>query len=300
MNANQLASTLSSQLADAVAAAAPSVVQVHGRRRPASGIVYANGVVITTTRSLGRDDHPRVRTADGRTLTAELAGWDPATGLAVLRVDELGSPALAPADAPARVGELALAVARSWSNALTATAGIVAVIGGPLRTGHGRAIDQVIRTSAPMHDGFAGGAFIDPEGRLLGVATAAAIRGLAVVIPASIAWATAASLLEHGSLQRGWLGVAAQPVRLGERQTGGSEPQQALLIVGVSPGSPAEAAGVLVGDVLLEFDGQPVAAPEQLLDLLSGAQIGREATLRLLRGGQPQQVVVTIGTRPSP
>ena len=96
----------------------------------------------------------------------------------------------------------------------------MSVIGGPLPTGRRRAIDQVIRTTAPMHDGFAGGAFLDTSGGLLGIATAAAIRGLGVVIPASIAWKTAATLLEHGSLKRGYLGLAGQPVALPESQRG--------------------------------------------------------------------------------
>src|SRR5438132_4505878 len=156
-------------------------------------------------RALGREDGLRIRTHDGRELDAELAGWDPATSLAVLRAGDLGVAPAPVAQAPARVGHLALAVARSWSNALTASAGIVSVIGGPLRTGRGRAIDEVIRTTAPMHDGFAGGALLDATGGLLGVATAAAIRGLGVIIPSAIAWKTAASLLEHGKVRRGYL-----------------------------------------------------------------------------------------------
>ena len=215
---DSILSTFSNQLADAVAAVAPSVVQVHGRRRPASGLVYANDVVLTTVRALGREDGLHVRTHDGRTLEAELGGWDPTTGLAVLRASDLDGAPVAVAAAPARIGHLALAVARSWSNAVTASAGIVSVIGGPLPTGRGRSIEEVIRTTAPMHDGFAGGAFVDTEGGLVGVATAAAIRGLGVVIPASIAWKTAAALVEHGRLKRGYLGLAGQPVRVPERQ----------------------------------------------------------------------------------
>src|SRR6266403_3078292 len=125
-----------------------------------------------------------------------------------------------------RVGNLALAVARSWSNVVTASAGIVSVIGGPLPTGRRRSIDQVIRTTAPMHDGFAGGAFLDTSGGLIGIATASAIRGLGVVIPASIAWKTAATVLEHGSLKRGYLGLAGQPVTLPESQRGPNERDQ--------------------------------------------------------------------------
>src|SRR5215467_3592006 len=151
--------TLSNSIADFVGAVAPSVVQVRGRRRPASGLVCADGFVLTMASVLGRSDGLHVRAHDGRTLDAQLAGWDPATSLAVLRVPELAAKPIAPADAPARVGHLALAVARSWSNAVTASAGIVSIIGGPLPTGRRRAIEQVIRTTAPMHDGFAGGAF---------------------------------------------------------------------------------------------------------------------------------------------
>ena len=209
---------ISTQFADAVEAAAPSVVQVQGRRRPASGIVYGDDLVITTMRAIGREDGLHVRRHDGNTLDAELAGWDPATRLAVLRVPGLGAKALTPAATPPRVGHLALAVARSWSNAVTASAGIISVIGGPLPTGRRRAIDQVIRTTAPMHDGFAGGAFLDTSGALLGVATAAEIRGLGVIIPAAIAWKTAAAVVEHGSPRRGYLGIAGQSVRLPDTQ----------------------------------------------------------------------------------
>jgi S1-C subfamily serine protease len=295
--ATDLLSTFSNQLADAVAAAAPCVVQVQGRRRPASGLVYADAVVLTTVRALGRGDGLHVRRDDGRTLDAELAGWDPTTSLAVLRVPGLDTSPIAPAAAPARVGHLALAVARSWSNAVTASAGIVSVIGGPLRTGHRRAIDQVIRTTAPMHDGFAGGAFLDTSGALTGIATASEIRGLGVVIPASIAWKTAATVLEHGSLKRGFLGIAGQPVALPESQHGAGGRTQALLVVGVTSGSPSETAGVLIGDVLLEFDGHAIEAPEELLDLLLGDRVGRAVPLKVLRGGAVTELTVTVGER---
>src|SRR5690242_6670183 len=229
---------LSNQFADAVAAAAPSVVQVHGRRRPASGLVYADGVVVTTMRAVGREDGLRVRTHGGDTLDATVAGWDPATSLAVLKVAGLTATPFSPSATPPRVGHLALAVARSWSNAVTASAGIVAVIGGPLPTGRRRAIDQVIRTTAPMHDGFAGGAFLDTTGALIGVPLGTAIRGLGVVVPASIAWKTAATLLEHGGLKRGYLGIAGQPVSLPESQRPEGR-EHALLVMGVTSDGPA-------------------------------------------------------------
>src|SRR6476620_8126679 len=290
-----LLTSFSDQFADAVAKAAPSVVQVQGRRRPASGLVYADNVVLTTVRALGREDGLHVRRDDGQTFDAELAGWDPTTSLAVLRVADLQAPPIAPSTLTPRVGHLALVVARSWSNVATASAGVISIIGGPLPTGRRRAIDQVFRTTAPMHDGFAGGAFLDTSGGLLGIATATAIRGLGVVIPASIAWKTAATVLEHGGLKRGYLGLAGQPVALPENQRGSDGREDALLVVGVTAGSPAAAAGVLVGDVLLEFDGHPIESPEDLLDLLVGDRVGRRITIRALRGGAVVELAVTVG-----
>ena len=285
-------------MADAVAAAAPAVVQVHGRRRPASGLVYADGIVVTTMRALGREDGLSVRRGDGESFAAELAGWDPTTTLAVLRVPGLAAPAAKPAPSVPRVGQLALAVGRSWSNVVSASAGIVAVIGGPLRTGHRRAIDQVFRTTAPMHDGFAGGAFIDTSGALLGIATSTEIRGTTVVIPVSIVWATVASVLEHGSLKRGWVGIAGQPVALPEGQRQGDR-THALLVVAVTADGPAARAGVFVGDLVTGLDGHSVSSPEELFDLLLGDRVGRQVPLRVLRGGTEIELPVTIGERPN-
>jgi S1-C subfamily serine protease len=289
----------SNQLSDAVAAAAPSVVQVLGRRRPGSGVVYDSGVVVTTMRYVGKEDGVKVRRHDGTVLDAELAGWDPATNIAVLRVAGLDLPAFEVASGPARVGQVALALARSWSNAITASAGLVSVIGGPLRTGRRRAIEQVIRTTAPMHDGFSGGAFLDTGGGLIGVATALEIRGLHVVIPAGIAWKAAASVLEHGLLKRGYLGIAGQAVKLPPHQAASAGGEHGVLVMGVAEGSPAATAGLLVGDVLVALGGQAVAAPEDLLDLLSGQAVGAVTPLKVLRGGALADVPVTVGERPA-
>lgn len=294
---------LSDRMAEIVAGTAESVVQVQGRRRPASGLVYAPDVVVTTMGALGGEDHIRVRRHDGETFDAELAGWDPTTSLAGLRVPDLNGRALEPAATTARAGHFVLAVARSWSNAVTASAGIVAVVGGPLPTGRRRAIDQVIRTTAPLHDGFAGGALLDAGGGLLGVATAARIRGFGVVIPAAIAWTAVKAVLTHGGVRRGYLGVAGQPVVLPEAQRRAADARdagEAILVFGVAADSPAARAGILVGDVILSLDGHAIESPEELLDALTGDRVGREVSLRVLRGGAPRDVPVVVGERPRP
>ena len=290
---------LSNQLADAVDTVATSVVQVQGRRRPASGVVYADGLVLTTMRAIGGDDGLRVRRHDGTVLSAELAGWDPTTSLAVLRVADLGLSPIHLSSATPRVGNLALAIARSWSNSVTASAGIISVIGGPLRTGRRHAIDQVIRTTAPMHDGFSGGAFIDVSGGLIGVTTATTIRGTTVVIPAAIAWAAAQRVLEQGQARRGYLGVMGQSVSLSESQASASGRETAVLVVGIAPSTAAASAGVLVGDIVLALDDAATASPEDLLDLLATQEVGRQSNLKILRGTATVDVPVTIGERPN-
>jgi len=287
---------LSTEIADIVSQVAPSVVQVEGQGRPASGLAYAADTVITTARAVGRDEHPRVRRADGDAVNAEIAGWDSATRVVVLKVPGLELPALS-VGGPPRVGEIAVALARSWSNAITVSAGVVSVIGGPLPTGRRRSIEQVIRTSAPMHEGFAGGAFVGADGRLLGVTTAASIRGLGVVIPADIAWSAAAELLRRGTLKRGYLGIAAQPVRVSEKQKAAAGSGQALLVVDVKPGTPADEAGLFVGDLLLSLDGHELTSPDELFDLLVGDRVGKSAAVRVLRGGAAVDVSVTVAPR---
>jgi S1-C subfamily serine protease len=290
-------SSLSNDLAELTAAGAGSVVQVGGGRRPASGVVHGPDTIITTARAVGREDGPQVRLPDDTTVDTTLAGWDPSTGIALLKTrSPIALTPPTPSMEEARPGEFALALARSWSNAITASTGIVAVVGGPLRTGWRRQLERVIRVTAPLHDGFAGGAVFNASGALLGIATAAHIRGYAVVIPASIAWASASQLLVSGTPRRGYIGVAVQPVEipLSQRPAGRD---RALLVVGVSASSPADAAGVNVGDLILDLDGKPTSSPEDLLDRLSEHGVGQTIVVNTLRGGTPREARVVIGER---
>jgi len=287
----------STQLADLAASAAAAVVQVHGARRPASGVVYGNDTVITTARAIGREDGLRVRLPEGQTLDADLAGWDPATGIAVLRTrGTLALQAPAKTDDEPRVGHFVLALARSWSNSVTASPGTVAVVGGPLRTGRRRQIARVIRITASVHEGFAGGGVFDTKGRLTGIATATSIRGFGVVIPAAIAWAAAEQVVTSGTPRRGFVGVAVQSVTLTAAQRS-ADREAGLLVVSVTPASPAESAGLMVGDVLLDFDGHTLAHSDDLLDLLTDRTVGQTVTVRTLRGAAVHEMPLTVASR---
>jgi len=212
-----------------------------------------------------------------------------------LRTPDLNVPA-PPIGAPPRVGHIAVAIGRSWSNSLTASAGIVSVIGGPLPTGRGRAIEEIIRTTAPMHRGFAGGAFINTSGELIGVTTAAEIRGLGVVIPAGIVWKTVESLLTHGRAQRRYLGVAGQAVQLPPAQRPAGGQSSAVLVVQVMDSSPAARAGLLVGDLLVSLNDQALESPDRLLEALAASAAG-STRLRVMRGGSALDVPVDIGEK---
>ena len=291
--------TLSDELAAIVETAAPLVVQVQGGRQPVSGVVYDTGTIVTSAHGIGREDGLKIRAhGSDAPVDADLAGWDPSTGLAILRTrTNIGGATPTRSEREPRAGEIAIAVARSWSNAVTASTGIVAVVGGPLRTGRRREIPRVFRITARVHDGFAGGGIFDASGRLTGVATASAIRGFGVGIPVSIAWAAASQVLQAGTPRRGFVGLAAQRAELPASQRSG-ERAHALVVVGVTPSSPAESAGILVGDVILEFDGRPVETPDDVLDALIARQVGQSVVARILRGGSERSVTIAIAERP--
>ena len=174
----------------------------------------------------------------------------------------------------------------------------VSVVGGPLRTGRASAIDRVIRIQQPPHGALNGGALIDGDGKLLGIVTQFAIRGTTVVIPSAIVGEEASRVQRDGGSRQGFLGISSQAVALPERQRAGRSQGAGLLISQVAPDSPAEAAGLLVGDVVVAFDGQPIQDADDLLTRLRGNRIGTAVPLTIVRGTAPVDVTVTVAERP--
>jgi len=290
---------LSDGMAAAVETVAPSVARVHGRRRrPASGVVFADGMVLTASHAVEREEDLSVGTPDGRTLAARFVGRDSASDLAVLRVEDLGVEVATPVEGEARVGQLALAVGRSGrGGGVRATFGIVGAVGGPLRTRWGGRLERYIQTDATLYPGLSGGVLADVSGRVMGVVTTGLSRGIALAVPADLAWQTAATLAEKGSVKRGYLGILSQPVRLPEAQRAGLEQRSGLMVVGVEEDSPAGRGGVLLGDVVASLDGYAVGDTEDLLSLLVGDRVGRSVPVEVVRGGQLATLQVTVGER---
>jgi S1-C subfamily serine protease len=293
-----LLDSLSSELAAATDTASKSVVQVQAGRRAVTGVVFDADHILTLGRML-HDDVTAVRRADGHTLEGRVLGRHAASGLAVVRATDLGVPAAATADEP-RPGHLTLAVGRTWSGGVFSALAPVAVVGGPLRTGRTTEIARVVRVGLAPHGALAGGALVNGAGRVLGVMTAAAIRGTTVVIPAALAWAAAREVVAEGGARQAFIGVRSTPVTLSAHQRA-EDRERGLLVMSIVPDGPADAAGVLVGDVIVEFGGARVAEIDDLLTLLRATPVGQAVALSIVRGRNVEGLTVTVAERrPSP
>lgn len=294
-NKNALAE-LSSQLADAVKRAATYTVAIHARRRiPSSGVVWRDGVIVSASHTVRRDGVVRVALPDGESVEATVVGRDAATDLIVLRAADLKGPAAPLAAAGAGdVGSLVLAVGRPGRN-VTSSFGIVSAVVGSWRSAQGTRIDQVLRLDLAVYDGFSGGPLVAASGGVIGINTSALARGTATALPAAVIDRIADELLSHGHIRRPFVGVAVHPIALSaalaSRHHLASE--TALLVVSVVEGAPADASGILIGDVVTHIDGKDVARPVDLLDAFSGVPDGASISVGLLRGGVPQTVSVT-------
>lgn len=288
----------SDRLADAVERAAAAVVQVNGRpRQAASGIVWsADGLVVTAAHVLERGDGLTVGLADSRSVPATLLGRDAGTDLALLRVSAGVLAPIARA-APPRLGHLVLIVARPDGTPATSR-GVVSSVEGVTASPAGGQIDGIIRTDAAFYPGFSGGAVVDRTGALIGLATSRfGPAGVAISTPTIER--VAAALLQHGRVRNGFLGIRSQPVPLPEamRASAGVAQESALLVVGVDAAGPAARSGMLVGDILVTLDGEPVRRGEDLVTILNAERVGRAAVAQIIRGGVPITLTATIGER---
>lgn len=296
----EILTNLSDALAETVEKAGSSVVRVEGRSRlPASGIVWsADGVIVTAHHVLEQDENIKVGLPGGETLPATLAGRDPTTDLAVLRVPASGLEVPTWVDADQlKVGNLVLALGRPGQN-VRATLGIVSALGRTWQTPAGGTVDRYLQSDVTMYPGFSGGPMVDAPGRFLGVNSSALLRGgTTITIPAATVRQVAETLLAHGRVRRGYLGVGAQPTRLPQSIAAQLGQETGLLLVSVEPNSPAEKGKLFMGDTIVSLDNQRVRHLDDLFALLSGERAGKSVPVRILRGGQTHDLAVTIGER---
>ena len=295
---------LSNQAADAIEKAGRPVVAVHARRRiPASGVHWRPGIVVTASHALEREEEITVTLADASAVPATLAGRDPGTDLAILKIAVPGLPVAELGDVGAlKSGHIVLAAGRTSEGAPRASLAMVAVSGPAWRAWSGGMIDQTLRLDRNLHPNLSGGPLVDSEGKILGINTPALSRFAAVVIPASTVDRVAQELEKKGHIGRGFLGVAMQAVPLPAklRELLKRSDESGVMIVAVEPDGPAEKAGVLIGDLVVALDGHPVRDTDEVQSFLTSEQVGRAVRASLVRGGAPAEATITVGERPAP
>ncbi len=303
----------SDELVSTVDRVGRSVVRVDaGRRFPGSGVVWhvedGGALILTADHVIESEDEIELGLPDGGTAGATIVGRDENSDLALLRTQSGALTALV-RGGDAKVGQLALAVARP-GDSLATSLGVVGALTPASRGGRrgrqqggesGRQADALIWTDASFYPGFGGGAFVDAEGRLIGLATSTSRTGAGIAIPIATIVRIVHSLLQHGRVKRGFLGIGSQQVELPAalRTRLALSQESGLLVMGVEPGGPADKAGLMIGDVLVTLAGQAVPDHATLLSLLGPDRVAQAVPVRVVRGGELHDVAVTVGERPA-
>ncbi|MFY9315985.1 MAG: trypsin-like peptidase domain-containing protein [Burkholderiales bacterium] len=265
-------------------------------------VVSAGGYILTNNHVVEAADEIEVSLSDGRTLIATVAGNDPETDLAVLRVDAKDLPAITFGSSDTlRVGDVVLAIGNPFGFGQTVTQGIVSALG---RSGLGiNVFENFIQTDAAINPGNSGGALIDAAGNLVGVNTAIFSRsggsmGIGFATPVSTAKSVLEQIIKSGAVTRGWIGVELAPLTPALAESFKLGSLDGAIIKGVLADGPADRAGVKPGDVLLQIDGKPIADPQAVLNVVTAIAPGSAAKVKLKRKGQDLELPVTIGRRP--
>jgi len=291
----------SDHAAQVVERTAAGVVAVHGGgRRSSSGIHWRAGIIVTAEEVLERDEGIKITLAGGRIVDATLAGRDPTTDVAVLRFQPDGLAAAQAIDAASlRAGNIVLAIG-NHQGAPVASLGIVAVAGGAWHSARGGAIDSLIRLDMGLSLAAEGGALVDAQGRVVGMAVLGPRRRV-LAIPTATIDRVVDQLLAKGHVFRGYLGAGLQPVRLGHAPDAANDALPAggrgVLVVSLDPAGPAARAGLMIGDIVTAWNAKPVDRVREIMRLLSPESVGQTIDLGLLRGGAPTALKIVIGER---
>jgi S1-C subfamily serine protease len=288
--ANELAA-LSNEIAAAVELAGRNVVAVHARPRfSSSGVFWRPGAIVTAEHTIRREEEITVTLPDGATVPVALAGTDPGTDLAVLKIDETTHAPGRTTTAPAP-GTLALTIGRSQDSGVNATLGIISACSGEWRTWRGGRLDHYIRLDLTLYPGSDGGAVVNTNGETIGIATSALSRIAGLAIPSVTVDRVVDEILAGGRVARGYLGVGLQPVELPNHQKG-------LIVLSLEPAGPASSAGILIGDILVKLGGKPVQDTDDIQLVLERHAVGGKVEVEVLRGGESRRIDVVVGERP--
>ena len=271
-----------------------------GHRVAASGVHWKPGIIVTASHLVRRAEEVSVILSDGSRVKGTVAGSDSTTDLAAVRIENSAILATLPLASDAKIGELVLAVARSGRGELSASAGIVARVGGPWFSWRGGRIDRLLRPDVRLYPGQSGSALVNGRGELLGINSSVLARESVITLPTETVDRVVKELLERGHIARPYLGIAMQEVPVPEEWRGsvGSDQEHGLLVMHVAPDGPAKQAGINLGDLITNIDAQPVQGFRHFHHLLAQKRTGELLKLRVLQAGNASEAEVTLGDRP--
>jgi S1-C subfamily serine protease len=293
----------SSAVIHAVETVGPAVVKIDAGRGGGSGVLFTpDGLILTNCHVVENSGPLTVVMTDGRSLRADLIGQDADTDLAVIRVDGSAMPFATLGDSRAvRVGQIAIAIGNPYGFHHSVTAGVVSALGRSLRARSGRLMDDIIQTDAALNPGNSGGPLVTTRGEVIGVNTATILpaQGLCFAIASNTARFVAARLIRDGRIRRSYIGLAGQtvPIPRAVARENQLAVTSGVFVVSVEPNSPAAAAGVKDGDVLLAFAGTPVTGVDDLHRLLTEEKIGEPTAITFLRSARRRKITVVPSER---
>jgi len=290
----------------AVETVGPAVVKIDAGRGGGSGVLFTpDGLILTNSHVVDRAEALTAVMPDGRSMRADPVGQDADTDLAVVRVDASGGPSLPWAtlgdSRSVRVGQVAIAIGNPYGFHHSVTAGVVSALGRSLRAKSGRLMDDIIQTDASLNPGNSGGPLVTSRGEVMGINTAMILpaQGLCFAIASNTARYVAARLIRDGRIRRSYIGVAGQtvPIPRGVARANQLAVSAGVFVVSVEPNSPATAAGLRDGDVVLAFAGEPVTGIDDLHRLLTDERIGVPNAMTILRSAARRQLTIVPSER---
>jgi S1-C subfamily serine protease len=312
----ELLDAYSTAVVGAARRSSPAVVNIEVQQRPrpnrqghpsrqapaggsGSGFIFTpDGMVLTNSHVVHDAETIHVTLSDGRSYDAKLIGDDPDTDLAVINIDAPNLTSVGFADSAAiQVGQLVIAIGNPYGFQYTVTAGVVSNLARSFRSQTGRLIDGVIQTDAALNPGNSGGPLLNSRGQVIGVNTAIipAAQGICFAIPGNTAQFVAGRLIRDGRIRRSYIGVGGQNVPLHRRVVRFHRliAETGVLVVGLEKNGPADRAGIMEGDILLEVNGTPMPGIDDLHRLLSAERSGETLTITILRRTEKLEMKVT-------
>ena len=269
-----------------------------GHRVAASGVHWKAGIVVSASHLVRRAEEVDVILPNGNSVRGSVSGRDSTTDLAVIRIDDSSAVATLAIATGTNVGELVLAVARSRRGELSASAGIMARIGGAWQTWRGGQVDRLLRPDVRLYPGQSGSALVNGRGELIGINSSVLACESVITLPTETIDRVVSELLERGHVAQPYLGIAMQEVSLPSEWRSSAAGERGLLVMHVAPDTPARQAGVNLGDVIISAESHTLQSVRQFYRLLMQKRVGETLELGLVRGGSPIETKVTLGDRP--